>query len=105
MHEERFVPEPPIYTFRIRILDCAAGYAPENAPEIQREIEIAANSTLGDLGFAILDAYDFESDHLWSFFLSGKRWDKESEYAYHGGDWETEEDFEEVLDLFPEGSE
>ncbi len=108
MQEQRFTPEPPIYTFRIRILGCAAGYAPENATDIQREIAIAANNTLGDLGFAILDAYDFDSDHLWSFFLSGKPWDKKTEYAYHMGDWNGDagdEDDEELLDLFPEGSE
>lgn len=105
MLEERFLPEPPVYLFRTRILDCLAGYAPENGTEIQREIEIAANNTLGDLGFAILDAYDFDSDHLWSFFLSGRAWDKASEYAYHGGDWGADEEFEDALDLFPEGSE
>jgi hypothetical protein len=102
--QERFVPEPPIYTFRTRILGCMAGYAPEDGTEIQREIEIAANSTLGDLGFAILDAYDFDSDHLWSFFLSGKAWDKKTEYAYSGG-WGDDDDLDDVIDLFPEGSE
>ncbi|GEM_PF-772822 len=107
MQGQRFTPEPPIYSFRVRMLGCAAGYAPENATEIQREIEIAANHTLGDLGFAILDAYDFDSDHLWSFFLSGKPWDKKTEYAYHMGDWDSDEgeDDEEMLDFFPEGSE
>jgi len=107
MPQQRFTPEPPIYTFRVRMLGCAAGYAPENATAIQREIEIAANHTLGDLGFAILDAYNFDSDHLWSFFLSGKAWDKKTEYAYHLGDWgdDEDEDDEELLDLFPEGSE
>lgn len=99
--QQRFTPESPIYTFRVRMLGCAAGYAPENAAEIQREIEIAANNTLGDLGFAILGAYDFDSDHLWSFFLSGKAWDKKTEYAYYMGD----DDDAEMLELFPEGSE
>src|SRR4051812_47604167 len=102
--EERFIPESPIYTFRIRILGCMAGYAPENATEIQREIEIAANNTLGDLGFAILDAFDFDSDHLWSFFLSGKAWDKTSEYAYQGPGWDGGGELEDVLELFPEES-
>lgn len=105
--QQRFTPEPPIYTFRVRLLGCAAGYAPENATEIQREIEIAANNTLGDLGFAILGAYDFGDDHLWSFFLSGKAWDKTTEYAYHMGEWgdADEDDAAEMLALFPEGSE
>jgi hypothetical protein len=106
MQETHFTPQPPIYTFRVRMLGCMAGYAPENAKEIQREIEIAANNTLGDLGFAILDAYDFDSDHLWSFFLSGKAWDRKSEYAYHGSDWDEDDGgFGDVMDLFPEGSE
>lgn len=107
MQRQRFVPEPPVYTFRVRMLGCAAGYAPAHATEIQREIEIAANNTLGDLGFAILGAYDFDSDHLWSFFLSGKRWDKTTEYAYHAGDWGggEDDDVEDIVALFPEGSE
>ncbi len=108
MQEQRFTPESPVYTFRVRMLGCAAGYAPENATDIQREIEIAANHTLGDLGFAILGAYDFDSDHLWSFYLSGKAWDKTTEYAYHMGEWgeiEGDEGDEDLLDLFSEGSE
>lgn len=76
-----FTPEPPIYTFRIRILGCMAPYAPPDAREIQREIEIAANDTLEELAYAILDAYDFGEDHLWSFFLSGKAWDSATEYT------------------------
>jgi len=101
MPTSRFTPEPPIYTFRIRILGCGMGYAPENATEIQREIEIASNHTLGDLGFAILKAYDFDSDHLFSFFLSGKAWDKKTEYAFHGYD----DPYENMTEEFPEGSE
>jgi hypothetical protein len=71
--------EPPIYTFRVRIL--GGFYAPENARDIWREIEIAANQTLGDLGEAIPLAFDFDDPHLWSFFLSGKPWDRATEYA------------------------
>lgn len=77
----RATTEPPIYTFRIRILDCFAGYAPEHCREIQREIEIAANQTLSDLADAICRAYGFDDPHLWSFFLSGKRWDTATEYT------------------------
>jgi hypothetical protein len=80
------------------------GYAPENATEIQREIEIASNHTLGDLGFAILKAYDFDSDHFFSFFLSGKAWDTKTEYALHGPDGSFDA-FENMAEEFPEGSE
>lgn len=103
MATTKFTPEPPIYTFRVRILDCMAGYAPENATEIQREIEIAANQTLGDLAFAILDAYKFEDDHLFSFFLSGKPWDRATEYAYYGD--EEDDPFTDIAALLPEDSE
>ena len=74
-------PEPPIYTFRVRIL---GGYdAPTGATEVWREIEVAANQTLADLGNAIPLAFDFDDPHLWAFFLSGKPWDRATEYALH----------------------
>lgn len=67
------------YTFRVRIR--GGFYAPETAPRIWREIEIAANQSLADLGEVIPLAFDFDDPHLWSFFLSGKAWDASSEYA------------------------
>ncbi len=73
--------EPPIYTFRVRIL--GGFYAPEEAPSVWREIEVAANQTLADLGEAIPLAFGFDDPHLWSFFLSGRPWDREREYALH----------------------
>jgi hypothetical protein len=44
-------------------------------------IEIAENQTLDDLHYAILSAVDFDSDHLYSFFMSGRAWDETTEYA------------------------
>ncbi len=77
----RTSPEPPIYTFRVRILD---GYfAPSNARLVWREIEIAGNQTLAELGEAIPLAFAFDDPHLWSFFLSGRASDHGSEYALH----------------------
>jgi hypothetical protein len=66
-------------TFRIRIL--GGFYAPPGALETWREIELRADQTLADLGEVIPSAFDFDDDHLWSFFLSGKPWDRASEYA------------------------
>src|SRR3954469_19659815 len=71
--------EPPIYTFRVRIR--GGYYAPSEATAIWREIEVAANQTLADLGDLIPLAFDFDDPHLWSFFLSGKAWDRATEYA------------------------
>jgi hypothetical protein len=44
-------------------------------------IEIAADQTLDDLHYAILSAVDFDSDHLYSFYMSGRAWDDSTEYA------------------------
>jgi hypothetical protein len=74
-------PELPVYTFRVRIL--GGYYAPAGTAEVWREIELAANQTLADLGNAIPLAFDFDDPHLWSFFLSGKAWDRATEYALH----------------------
>jgi len=75
----RVRPESPIYTFRVRIR--GGFYAPEHARDLWREIEIAANQTLGALGEAIPLAFGFDDPHLWSFFLSGKPWDRTTAYA------------------------
>jgi Plasmid pRiA4b ORF-3-like protein len=69
----------PTYVFRVRIL---GGFpAPPGARSIWREVELAADQTLADLGGYIPPAFGFDDDHLWSFFLSGKPWDRASEYA------------------------
>jgi hypothetical protein len=81
MPPRRTVPESPIYTFRIRIL---GGFSASAADSVWREIEIAASQTLADLGKAIPLAFAFDDPHLWSFFLSGKAWDRSSEYALSG---------------------
>jgi hypothetical protein len=79
MPRTRRQPEPPIYTFRVRIL---GGFlAPEDARAVWRELEVAANQTLEDLGEAIPLAFGFDDPHLWSFFLTGRAWDPTSEYA------------------------
>jgi hypothetical protein len=65
--------------FRVRIAGfCAPGYE----LSIWREVELSADQSLAQLGEAIPPAFRFEDDDLrWSFFLSGKPWDRASEYA------------------------
>jgi hypothetical protein len=70
---------PPTYTFRVRIL--GGLYAPLDARQIWRELELTGDQTLADLGEAIPRAFGFDDAHLWSFFLSGKPWDEATEYA------------------------
>jgi hypothetical protein len=67
------------FVFRVRIL--GGFYAPPGGSNIWREVELAADQTLAELGEAIPAAFEFDDDHLWSFFLSGKPWDRPSEYA------------------------
>jgi hypothetical protein len=60
------------YTFKVTYL---------RKPRVWQLIEIAENQTLDDLHDAILSAVDFDADHLYSFFMSGRAWDETTEYA------------------------
>ena len=70
---------PSAYTFRVRILGGLS--APPDARQIWRELELTGDQTLADLGEAIPLAFGFDDPHLWAFFLSGKPWDRKTEYA------------------------
>jgi len=48
-------------------------------PGVWRDIEIAAEQTLEDLHLAIQEAYRWDDDHLYSFYLNGQAWDGRSE--------------------------
>jgi hypothetical protein len=47
---------------------------------IWRSIEIADEHTLEALHYAIQKAFGWDADHLYSFYMSGKRWDEKTEY-------------------------
>jgi hypothetical protein len=49
--------------------------------KIWRIIEIRGDQTLEALHLEIQDAFDWDNDHLYSFFLSGRRWDSLTEVA------------------------
>jgi len=61
---------PSTDTFRVRLL--GGLYAPPDARQIWRELELTGDQTLGDLGEAVLLAFGFDDPHPWAFFLSGK---------------------------------
>lgn len=46
-----------------------------------RKLELRADQTLEDLHFAIQNAFAWDADHMYSFFMSGKAWDTATEYA------------------------
>ncbi len=47
------------------------------AKNLWRRIEISADDTLLDLHNSIQKAYNFDDDHLYSFFMDGKLWSRE----------------------------
>ena len=49
---------------------------------ISRTIEIKGNQTLDDLHESIFESFELEEGHLYSFFMSNKAWDKDSEYSH-----------------------
>lgn len=54
-----------------------------------RKIKLSHKHTLEDLHLKIQEAFDFDNDHLYSFFMDGKRY---SQDAYHSS-WGDEEPF------------
>lgn len=60
------------YTFHITLPDHKG---------VSRKVELPAEATLEWLHYAIQDAYNFNADHLYSFFMSGKAWDESTEYT------------------------
>lgn len=59
------------YTFHVSI---------PGTGRVWRKIEMLESQTLAELHLEIQDAFDFDKDHLYSFFMSGKAWDDSSEY-------------------------
>lgn len=80
---------------------------------VWRKIEMRADQTLEELHFAIQNAYEWDTDHLYSFFMSGQAWDGSTEYRLPEGytpwgepiDDEDEEEEEEDFELTPKERE
>lgn len=56
-----------------------------NTGRVWRKIEILGDQTLEDLHYAIQDAFEWDGDHLYSFFMNNKAWDASSEYTLPEG--------------------
>ncbi len=57
------------YTFKVML-----------SKTVWRKIKLSHKHTLEDLHLCIQEAFDFDNDHLYSFFMDGKRY---SDDAYH----------------------
>ena len=49
--------------------------------KVWRTIQVRGDQTLEHLHLAIQEAFGWDNDHMYSFFMSGKRWDPDTEYA------------------------
>jgi len=78
-----------------------------------RKLELRADQTLHDLHLAIQDAFEWDNDHLYVFFMSGKAWDSDTEYRLPDGytpwgefiDEDEDDDEWEPPELTPEERE
>jgi hypothetical protein len=62
--------------------------AHETRPDDPALIALGDQQTLADLHYAIQNAFGWDADHLYSFFMSGRPWDRSTEYAATGeGGW------------------
>jgi hypothetical protein len=66
------VATPTVYRFKVAL---------SGRKSVWRRIEVRSDQTLEDLHDAIQDAFVWDDDHLYAFFLSGKAWDASSEYV------------------------
>lgn len=61
-----------VYIFKVTLLGTKG--------KISRTIEILEINTLNELSSIIVNAYEFDDDHLHAFFLSGDIWDDSTGY-------------------------
>lgn len=82
------------YIFKTSLLYSSPKIAPRG-PEISREIEIPANTSLYKLAEAIVKAYNFNFDHCFGFFsnITGARY------------FDSEKKYELFTDLIEEGED
>ena len=59
--------KPGVYTFKVNLT---------YDPKISRRIQLDAKHSLYDLHLMIQEAFDFENDHLYCFYMDGKRYSK-----------------------------
>jgi hypothetical protein len=70
----------PLKVYRLKVKLLRMGMQ-EIGKEISRTMELTGRQTLYDLHLAIQDAFDWDNDHMFSFFISGTLFDRETEYS------------------------
>lgn len=69
---------PVIYQMKIDLIRMGSGEIEE---EISRIIEITDKQTLYDLHMNIQNLFEWDNDHMFSFYLGEKLFDRENEYS------------------------
>ena len=62
------LPEPEVYVFRAALVGFRG---------VSRKLAVRGDKTLEDLHRALQVAFDWDDDHLYAFWPSGKFWDRE----------------------------
>jgi hypothetical protein len=70
--EDPSAPPATVYRFKVSLSD---------QKSVWRRIDVRSDQTLEDLHYAIQDAFGWDDDHLYAFYLSGKAWDQSTEYV------------------------
>jgi hypothetical protein len=64
-----------------------------------RHIQIDVGATLYGLHYAILNAFDFDNDHMHAFFMNNRAWDESAEFICPEGDLDGALDFSDRVKL------
>jgi hypothetical protein len=67
-----------VYQFKVKLVRMMFD---EFKDEISRTIEIKGNQTLYDFHLEIQSAFDWDNDHMFSFYLGKELYDRENEYS------------------------
>lgn len=64
--------KPLAYSLRVAL---------EGGGDVWRIVQIRGDQTLEELHEAICDAFNWDMDHLWAFFMNNRYWDPQEEYG------------------------
>ncbi len=70
----------PMQVYRLKVVLIRMGYNVIEE-EISRTFEVEGNQTLYDLHITIQDAFNWDNDHMFSFYFGGRLFDRENEYS------------------------
>ena len=70
----------PMEVYRLQVI-LTSVFAQEIEDEVTRTIDVEGDDTLYDLHMIIQYAFDWDNDHMFSFYFGGKLFDRSNEYS------------------------